>query len=48
MIVVIRLARRLQVGLIQVGPKGLELVLNEATQRKSASAAGFTLQVRTE
>jgi len=37
-------ARFLKVGLIQVGPKGLELVLNEATQRKSASAAGFTLQ----
>jgi len=32
-----------QVGIIQPGT-GIELVLNEATQRKSSSAAGFTAQ----
>ena len=34
---------RTQVGIIQPGT-GIELVLNEATQRKSASSAGFTAQ----
>ena len=34
-----------QVGIIQPGT-GIELVLNEATQRKSSSAAGFNAQVR--
>ena len=37
--------RFLKVGIIQPGT-GIELVLNEATQRKSASAAGFNSQVR--
>jgi hypothetical protein len=34
-----------QVGIIQPGT-GIELVLNEATQRKSSSTAGFNSQVR--
>merc|ERR1719238_2662002 len=36
-------ARFLKVGIIQPGT-GIELVLNEATQRKSSSAAGFNSQ----
>lgn len=36
-------ARFLKVGIIQPG-KGIELVLNEATKRKSSSAAGFNNQ----
>ena len=37
-------SRFLKVGIIQPGT-GIELVLNEATQRKSSSAAGFNSQV---
>merc|ERR1719247_1426359 len=36
-------SRFLKVGIIQPGT-GIELVLNEATQRKSASTAGFNSQ----
>ena len=39
-----KLHQPIQVGIIQPGT-GIELVLNEATQRKSSSTAGFNSQV---